>query len=109
MVRRFVVLIIGSAVLAAALALFCRLVFLDVSPYMPGEDVALGWRREAAFLTTTLAWLSAEVSVVLSVGLIAWLREKPREQASIELRPLYSSSTPRRSGIRSHIAARSMT
>jgi hypothetical protein len=72
MVRRLVALIIGSAVLAAALALFCRLVFPDVSPYMPGEDVALGWRREAAFLTTTLAWLSAEVSVVMSAGLIAY-------------------------------------
>ena len=73
MVRRFIYLIIGSAILAAALVVFCRFVFADVQPYMPGEDVALGWRREAAFLTTTLAWLSAEVSVVLSVGLIAYL------------------------------------
>jgi len=73
MVRRFVALIIGSAILAAALALFCRAVFPDVSPYLPGEDVALGWKREAAFLTTALAWLSAEVSVVLSVGLAGYL------------------------------------
>ena len=73
MVRRFVVLIIGSAVLAVALALLCRFVFPDVRPYLPGEDVALGWRREAAFLTTTLAWLSTEVAAVLSVGLIAYL------------------------------------
>ena len=102
MVRRFAVLIIGSAVLAAALALFCQFVFPDVRPYMPGENAALSWRREAAFLTTTLAWLSAEVSVVLSVWLIAWLCKNRAEV-------LYCSSTPRRSGIRSHIAARSMT
>jgi branched-subunit amino acid transport protein len=73
MVRRFIALIIGFAVLAAVLALICHLVFPDVLPYMPGEDDAFGWRREAAFLTTALAWLSAEVAVVLSVGLTAYL------------------------------------
>jgi hypothetical protein len=78
MVRRFIALIIGFALLAAMLALMCRFVFPDVLPYMPGEDDAFGWRREAAFLTMALAWLSAEVAFVLSVGLTAYLWKNRR-------------------------------
>ena len=55
--------------LAAALALVCQYVFPDVVPYMPGEDAEAGWRREAAFLITTLAFLAAEVSGLFSMVL----------------------------------------
>jgi hypothetical protein len=73
MIRRFVVVIIGSAVLAAALALVCQFVFADVVPYMPGEDAQSGWRRELAFVITALAWLAAEFSGLLTIVLAAYL------------------------------------
>ena len=73
MVQRLIFVIVGCAVLAGAFALLCRLAFPDVVPYMPGEDDTFGWRREAAFLITTVAWVAAEVSVVLSIVLAAYL------------------------------------
>jgi hypothetical protein len=73
MIQRLVFIILGCAVLTAALALLCQFVFPDVAPYMPGEDAQLGWRREAAFLITALAWVAAEVSVVLSIALAAYV------------------------------------
>jgi hypothetical protein len=69
MIQRLVFLIVGCAVLAAVLALLRQFLFPDVVPYMPGEDAGSGWRREAAFLVTALAWLAAEVSGLLSIVL----------------------------------------
>ena len=73
MVRRLIVVIVGCAILAAAFTLLCQFAFHDVVPYMPGEEATFGWRREAAFLITTLAWVAAEASVVLSIVLAALL------------------------------------
>ena len=73
MIRRFVVVIIGCAVLTAALALLRQFLFADVAPYMPGEDAQLGWRREVAFMITALAWLAAEFSGLLTIVLGAYL------------------------------------
>jgi hypothetical protein len=84
MVQRLIFVIIGCAVLAAAFALLCRLAFPDVVPYMPGEDATFGWRREAAFLITALAWVAAEASVVLSIVLAAvlWKRHATKIRSS---------------------------
>jgi hypothetical protein len=73
MIQRLVFLIVGCALLAAVLAVLCLFVFPDVVPYMPGEDAQSGWRREAAFLITALAWIAAEVSAILSIVLAAYL------------------------------------
>ena len=73
MVQRLVFVIVGCAVLAGAFVLLLQFVFPDVVPYMPGEDATFGWRREAAFLITALAWVAAEASVVLSIVLAAVL------------------------------------
>jgi hypothetical protein len=84
MVQRLVFVIVGCAVLAAAFALLCRFAFPDVIPYMPGEDATFGWRREAAFLITTLAWVAAEASAVLSIVLAAllWKRHATKVRSS---------------------------
>jgi hypothetical protein len=76
MIQRFVFLIVGCAVLAVALAFLCQYVFPDVVPYMPDEDAEAGWRREAAFLVTALAWLAAEVSILLSIVLASYVRKR---------------------------------
>ena len=82
MIRRLSFVIVGCAVLAAAFALLCQFAFDDVVPYMPGEEATFGWRREAAFLITTLAWVAAEASVVLSIVLAAllWKRHVTKVQ-----------------------------
>jgi hypothetical protein len=84
MIRRFVVVIIGCAALAAALALLCRFAFPDVTPYMPGEDAQLGWRREIAFMITALAWLSAEFSglLVIVLGVYLWRNRSAKVRPS---------------------------
>ena len=76
MISRLVFIIIACAALAVALALFCQYAFPDVVPYMPGEDTAAGWRREVAFLVTTLAFLAAEFSGLLSIVLAVRLWKK---------------------------------
>jgi hypothetical protein len=69
MAKRLVFLIFGSAVLAAASAFICQLAFPDVLPYAIDEGAQQAWRRQAAFLVTTVTWLSAEVSIISGIGL----------------------------------------
>lgn len=69
MIRRFLILIGGSALLAAVAFLVCQLVFPDVLPYAIDENAQQAWRREAAFLVTTIAWLSTEVLALSTIGL----------------------------------------
>ena len=68
--RRLVFLVFGSATIAVVALFVCQLAFPDVLPYAVDEDAQQTWRREAAFLVTTVAWLEAEVS---AVGIIARL------------------------------------
>jgi predicted membrane-bound dolichyl-phosphate-mannose-protein mannosyltransferase len=74
MIESLLMLTGGSALLAAVAVLVCQLVFPDVLPYAIDENAQLAWRREAAFLVTTIAWLAVEVSVVSAIGLaiILW-------------------------------------
>jgi len=69
MTKRLVVLICGSAALAAISTFICQLAFPDVLPYAIDEGAQQAWRRQAAFLVTTVAWLSAEVSMISGIGL----------------------------------------
>jgi len=78
MIRRFLILIGASAMLAALAVLVCQLVFPDVLPYAVDENAQQAWRRQLAFLVTTVAWLSAEVSVVGAVALAALLWRERR-------------------------------
>jgi hypothetical protein len=80
MIRRFLILIGGSALLVAAAALACQLAFPDVLPYAIDENAQLAWRREAAFLATTVAWLAGAVSAA-SIGLAALLWKDRRTKA----------------------------
>ena len=78
MIRRFLILIGASAMLAALAVLVCQLVFPDVLPYVVDENAQQAWRRQVAFLVTTVAWLSAEVSVVGAVALATLLWRERR-------------------------------
>lgn len=82
MIGRFLILIGGSALLAAAAVFVCHLVFPDVLPYAIDENALQGWRREAAFLARTIAWLAAEVSVVSAIALatLLWKQHLARLQ-----------------------------
>jgi hypothetical protein len=73
MIRRLVFLICGSALLAVASVIVCQLVFPDVVPSAIDENAQQAWRREAAFLVTTVAWLMAEVSAISTIGLVAFI------------------------------------
>ena len=76
MTRKLVLIILGSALLSFVPATFCHLVFPDVVPYAPGEDEAISWQRQIAFLVTASAWLSAEVSGLFTIVLAANLWQK---------------------------------
>ena len=71
MTRNIVLTIIGCTLLSIVMATVCHLVFPDVLPYAAGEDDALSWRRQIAFLITTTAWSSAELAGLFTIVLIA--------------------------------------
>jgi hypothetical protein len=73
MIPRFLILIGGSALLAAVAVLLCQFVFPDVLPYAIDENAQQAWRREAAFLVKTIAWLATEVTAVSAIGLVILL------------------------------------
>jgi hypothetical protein len=73
MIKRLVFLVCGSAVVAAVTFLICQLAFSDVLAYATDENAQQAWRRQAAFLVITIAWLSDEVSAVSTVALAAVL------------------------------------
>ncbi|MCP3463401.1 hypothetical protein [Bradyrhizobium sp. CCGUVB23] len=73
MTRTLVLIILASALLSIILAVTCHLAFPEVLPYAVGEDEALSWRRQLAFLTTATAWLSAEFAGILTIVLVAHL------------------------------------
>jgi CBS domain containing-hemolysin-like protein len=73
MTRNLVLTIIGCILLSFVLATICHLVFPDIVPYTAGEDEAMSWRRQIAFLITASAWLSAEVAGIFVIVLVARL------------------------------------
>jgi amino acid transporter len=81
MTRNLILIILASALLSLILATVGQLVFSDVLPYKAGEDEAMSWYRQAAFLTEATAWISAEVSGLLAIVLAAqlWKRHSFRK------------------------------
>lgn len=73
MAQKLVLAILASALLSLAMAMICRLAFPDVVPYTPGEDDAISWQRQIAFLLEATAWISAEVSGLFVIVLAARL------------------------------------
>jgi len=84
MVRKLILVILASLLLAFALASLCRFFFSDVTPYAPGEDELLSWRRQIAFLMTAAALISAEISGIFAIVLVARLlkRHSPPKTSS---------------------------
>jgi hypothetical protein len=76
MVRKLVLIIFASALLALVLASACHLFLPDVLPYAAGEDETAPWRREVAAMILATAWASASIAIVL--GVILWRRRAPR-------------------------------
>ena len=73
MTRSLILIILASALLSLILATVGQLVFSDVLPYKAGEDEAMSWYRQAAFLTDATAWIAAEVSGLFAIVLAAQL------------------------------------
>jgi hypothetical protein len=73
MTRTLLVLILATAVLAAGLFLLCQFTFSDVLSFPVRNEDAGSWRRQIAFLIKATAWISAEVSGLLSIVLAALL------------------------------------
>lgn len=63
--------IIATAATAIGLFLFVGLIFPDVIPDAVREDDTVSWHRQAAFLITATAWISAQLSVLFSIVLAA--------------------------------------
>jgi len=63
-------LFVGSAILSAALALFCNRFFADVLPLASTEPPHSFWRFDAAFVLTTLTWTAAFVSAASGLALL---------------------------------------
>jgi hypothetical protein len=81
MIRKLVFIILASALLSFVLAAICQFAFPNVVPYAAGENEALSWWRQVAFLVTASAWISAEVSGLFAIVLAAqlWNRHSRRE------------------------------
>ncbi|WP_407156144.1 hypothetical protein [Bradyrhizobium sp. STM 3557] len=73
MSRKLIFIIIACAALAASLFVSAQLMFPDVVPDAVRETGIVSWHRQAAFLITATAWISAELAVVFSIVLAAYL------------------------------------
>jgi len=74
MVRRLVLIVVASAVLAVVLASVCHQFFPDVLPYGAGEDeLPASWRHETAAMIVAGAWASLEVSRLFAIVPTAYL------------------------------------
>jgi hypothetical protein len=80
MTKRLILIILATALLSVGLAAACQLAFADVLPYAAGEDDAMSWQREIAFMIKAAAWVSAEVSGLFAIVLAArlWSKRAPR-------------------------------
>jgi hypothetical protein len=76
MIRKLVLIILASALLSLALAAVCQVFFADVLPYAAGEDDALSWQRQIAFLVTAAAGTSAATAGLFAIVLAAYLWRK---------------------------------
>lgn len=76
MTRNLVLTIITCVLLSVVLATICHLAFPDILPYEVGEDEASSWQRQAAFLITAGAFLSAELAGLFAIvlGVRLWKR-----------------------------------
>jgi len=81
MTKKLIFIIIACVALAAGLFVSARLMFPDVVPDAVRETDMVSWHRQAAFLMTATAWISAQLAVVLSIVLAAYLR-RPSATAS---------------------------
>ena len=82
MTRKFVLIILASALLAVILAAVCHLFFPDVLPYAAGEDDVASWRREIAATIVAIAWTSAETSGLFAIVLAGYLWRKRAPKTS---------------------------
>lgn len=82
MTRKLVLIIVASALLSAALAVIGHFAFPDVHAFVPGEEESASWVREVAFMVTATAWISAELSGLLAIVLLAYLWRKRTPRAS---------------------------
>jgi hypothetical protein len=73
MIRRLIVLGLGSASLAIALVLLRHAAFSDILPLPESDPQQSAWRFDAAYLVTTIAWIAAEVSAISAIALIGLL------------------------------------
>jgi len=73
MTRNLIFIIIACAALAAGLFVSAPLMFPDVVPDAVRERDLVSWHRQAAFLMTATAWISAQLAVVFSIVLAAYL------------------------------------
>jgi hypothetical protein len=76
MISKLIFIIIATALLSIGLALVCQLAFPDLVAYAAGEDEAVSWQREIAFMIKAAAWVSAEVSGLFTIVLAAYLWRK---------------------------------
>jgi hypothetical protein len=82
MVRKLVLIILASALLALILGAVCHFLFPDVLPYAAGEDDIASWRREIAAMIVAIAWALAEVAGLLAIVLAAYLWRKRTPKTS---------------------------
>ena len=76
MKRRLATLLIGSAVLALALALAYDRFFSDILPLASTEPQSL-WRFETAFVLTSIKWIATSVAALSAMGLLLFLIRSP--------------------------------